>query len=225
VANPSSFLYLDDKRPVLRKDKRCKTMCDNKTAAQHVYSFLPHPSGKGATGAGNSSYNKYGYGFEDTFPEYMGHLTREQFAKSYRHRSVTYLSGSADVCNSAFQSDARCNGTFGCSVHDDGMDTSHAAYAQGWCRMERAHAFAQYVRHLYNDSSAHALVPVAGVGHNTCAMLQAPESQKAMFEPIGPSLGPSFGPFVGPSAGPSTWEHTEIDDGSGELSSQGFLFV
>jgi hypothetical protein len=48
--------------------------------------------------------------------------------------------------------------------------------------MARAHAFAQYVQHVYAGAQLdHRLVSVPHVGHNGCAMFQSPEAIAAMF--------------------------------------------
>lgn len=98
----------------------------------------------------------------------------------FRRRSVTYLSGGADVCNADYQKENECEAS--CTIEDGGLDQECGALAQGWCRMERMHAYLQHVRRYYNDSSVHRLVEVPGVGHNGCAMVQAAEARYAFFD-------------------------------------------
>ena len=98
--------------------------------------------------------------------------------RRYPDRQVTYLAGASDICNTPEQEAMAC---LDCTVDDSSLETTCADYAQGWCRFERAPAFAQHVREHYGNASVHGILSVPGAGHNGCAMLQAPETRKAMF--------------------------------------------
>lgn len=62
-----------------------------------------------------------------------------------------------------------------------GLDTSCEAELQGFCRMGRLHAFAQYINDFYRNKAKHKLLSVAGVGHNGYGMYQSPEFLQDVF--------------------------------------------
>ena len=110
-------------------------------------------------------------------PDYPSSVTVDGAVAQYPHRDVTYLSGESDICDAPYQTRNNCTD---CTVDDGGLDTSCEAYAQGWCRMSRLHAFAQYVNEFYQQP-VHRLLSVPYVGHWGCGMFQSPEFQSAVF--------------------------------------------
>lgn len=174
-ANPSSWTYLSGMRPVLRESLTCDTICDNETVAATRYSFAESPSGGGR---GCRDYNAYGYGLDMLDVPYYSRVGVDNMLRDYPSRHVTYLAGASDVCNAAEQRAMSC---FDCQPDDHGLETTCADYAQGWCRFERAHAFAQHVRHHYDNASVHSILSVPGVGHNGCAIVQHTVVRQAMF--------------------------------------------
>jgi len=175
-ANPSSYTYLNDLRPVIDAPWTCSGFCDNTTILSQRWDFAKPQGTKGTC----DDYNAYGYGFDGALPDYLAARGVEAMRAAYGNRTVTYLSGESDVCDHPFQTEQRC--TPGCDPQDGGLDTSCEAALQGHCRMARAHAFAQYVQHVYAGAPLdHRLVSVPHVGHNGCAMFQSPEAIAAMF--------------------------------------------
>ena len=169
VANPSSVTYLNASRPTL-PPQTCGS-CVNATIAKTTYAFaaLP-PDGRCA------DYDAYGYGLSGPLPDYPAATGRRRALENYGKRAVFYVSGAADVCDAKLMKRERC---VACEPDDGGLDTSCEAYAQGWCRMERLHAFAQFVRLFYDDDDAHSLVSVPNVGHSGCGIFQSPEFARA----------------------------------------------
>ena len=164
VANPSSVTYLNASRPAL-PPQRC---CDNATIASTNYAFA-------APGGRCADYDAYGYGLAGPLPDYAAATGRARAIDAYGRRTVVYVSGAADVCDARYAARARCAA---CVVDDGGLDTSCEAYAQGWCRMERLHAFAQFVTAFYGGD-VHALVSVPDVGHSGCGIFQSREFARA----------------------------------------------
>lgn len=177
AANPSSWTYLDGTRPVLHSGLECGSFCHNTTIASAIYSFAAAPSGNGTQCA--ATYDLYGYGLAGALVPYMESVGVPAMLQQYRVRRVTYISGSSDVCNDFVEKALHCNEA--CAIDDHDMDKRCEAYAQGWCRMERAHAFLQHVRLHYKDPKVHALVALDKVGHNGCAVVQDLQAQVAMF--------------------------------------------
>lgn len=176
-ANPSSYTYLSAARPVQLSPWTCDGFCDNATLLTRNWSFATPAAGSVAVCPG---YDKYGYGLSGHLPPYLASRGVPAMLEAYGRRSVTYLSGSSDVCDTPFMRQHSC--TPGCDPYDGGLDTSCGAYLQGKCRMHRAHAFAEYVRGVYAGVSIdHRLVAIAHVGHSGCAVYQSPEALSAMF--------------------------------------------
>lgn len=173
-ANPSNFAYLDETRPVLPTEVTCDSLCNNRTLSTQKYKFADAPVGPGA---GCKDYNKYGYGLEGGLVPYMQSVGVKHMLAAYGKRQVTYLSGDSDICNKPEQDAQHCTT---CTVDDGGLEVSCSDYAQGWCRMERAHAYLQHVRNHYGRD-VHDLVQVPFAGHNGCAMVQSPATRRAMF--------------------------------------------
>jgi hypothetical protein len=175
-ANPSSMTYLSNERPVLPVAPACGSMCSNVSIATRTYDFQSLPSGGGSS---CDEYDTFGYGLQGRKSPYVENVGIEQMRAQFGLRNVTYLSGSSDVCNGVYQHQNECEAS--CTIDDGGLDQQCGALAQGWCRMERTHAYFQHVRRFYKDGSLHRLVEVPDVGHNGCAMIQSQEAREALF--------------------------------------------
>lgn len=179
-ANPSSWTYLSRERPVLRANVSCGTLCDNVTVASTSYDFAEEPSG---AAKGCKEYDTYGYGLDGVDVPYINNVGLARMLKAYPQRRVTYLAGASDICNKGEQEAMQC---LSCSIDDGDLETTCSDYAQGWCRFERAHAFAQHIRRFYGGKAAHEILSVPGVGHNGCAMIQSTEVRKIIFKGLKP---------------------------------------
>lgn len=171
VANPSSTTYLDDRRPVTTSvsDRDCQ-FCVNTTIDSQVWNFEV-PDGNSAAAACLDSYNQYGYGLDGLLPDYPASTTVAAARTQYALRDVVYMSGESDVCDVPYMTENSCTE---CIVDDGGLDTSCGAYAQGWCRMARLHAFSQYVNGVYYEGKdVHGFLSVPHVGHSGCGMFQS----------------------------------------------------
>jgi hypothetical protein len=186
VANPGSVTYLAPVRPNL-VDRG--SACDSTKLLSHTWSFsVPVPiDGCDA----DSSYNDWPYGLEarENEPAYVAARPAGELRRAFLERDVTYLSSSEDVCPCIESFDGtNCSSEYGTNpVH-------HQCSLQGACHMEIIHAFAQHVELVHNQMAAagtceickhrppsHRLVPVSGLGHDSCQLLQADESLAAMF--------------------------------------------
>ena len=175
-ANPSSYTYLTSLRPEQRSPWSCEGFCDNTTLLHRNWSFArPAPPAVAAC----PYFDAYGYGLSGHLPPYLAARGVAAMVRAFGQRSVTFLSGSSDVCDEPFMRKAHC--TPGCDPYDGGLDTSCEAYLQGKCRMHRAHAYAQYTRLLYAGAAPHRLVAIPDVGHSGCAVFQSPAALAAMF--------------------------------------------
>mmetsp|Transcript_32030 Transcript_32030/g.83842 ORF Transcript_32030/g.83842 Transcript_32030/m.83842 type:complete len:396 (+) Transcript_32030:152-1339(+) len=176
-ANPSSYTYISEDRPVLDAPWTCEGFCSNQTIVNQTWSFaLPDA----ATVSKCPGFDTYGYGLSGELPSYLAARGVDAMRQAFGRRIVTYLSGSSDVCDQPFQTEHAC--TPGCDPYDGGLDTSCEAYLQGNCRMMRAHAFVQHIRLAYAPQPlAHRLVTIPNVGHNGCAVFQAEATLAAMF--------------------------------------------
>ncbi|KAH8075922.1 hypothetical protein JL720_10379 [Aureococcus anophagefferens] len=157
VANPSSVTYLNASRPAL-PPQRC---CDNATIASTSYAFA-------APGGRCADYDAYGYGLAGPLPDYAAATTAARAIDAYGRRTVVYVSGAADVC------DARYAARGAPPASSTTAGSAVLRRAQGWCRMERLHAFAQFVTAFYGGD-VHALVSVPDVGHSGCGIFQSRE--------------------------------------------------
>ena len=179
VANPSSVTYLDARRPALAAPRTCG-FCDNATIANATWAFAAPAAGLACA----ATYDDYGYGLGGAaaLPDYPAATGADAARAQYAARRVTYASGSSDVCDAPYMTAHDC---VACRPDDGGLDGSCEADAQGYCRMARLHAFAQYVHLYYGErnvsSASHRLVAVPGVGHSGCAMFQSAEFTDAVL--------------------------------------------
>mmetsp|Transcript_66141 Transcript_66141/g.158216 ORF Transcript_66141/g.158216 Transcript_66141/m.158216 type:complete len:411 (+) Transcript_66141:74-1306(+) len=179
VANPSSYTYLDGKRPVLPalESEGC-LFCVNKSIAGATYTFQePEEAASKCPG-----YNDYGFGLLGTLVPYYTTSSSApllRLKELYGDKSVNYVSGESDVCNRPWMESHSCTS---CDPDDGGFETTCGDMLQGHCRMERAHAFAQAIKLYYKGHArSHRLLSVPGVGHNGCAIFQSPEVLGVMF--------------------------------------------
>merc|ERR1712232_1073688 len=99
---------------------------------------------------------QYGFGLDGNTVPYIQSIGVAKILSQYSARNVTYVSGSCDVCDHDMAS--QCGDFYHCAMDDHDLDHSCEAYAQGWCRMERAHAFIQHVRKHYQAPRVHNLL-------------------------------------------------------------------
>ena len=185
VANPGSVAYLAPVRPNL-VDRT--SACDATTLLTHKYSFaLPVPIDGCEV---DSLYDDWpeGLSARKSTPAYIAERQPGDMRRAYLERDVTYLSSSKDVCPCIESFDGtNCSAADGDPVH-------HQCSLQGSCHMEIIHAFAQHVALLHNQMAeagtcefcmtqppVHRLVPLPGIGHDGCAVLQSNEALAAIF--------------------------------------------
>ena len=186
VANPGSVAYLAPVRPNLIDRS---SACDATKVLSHTWSFsVPVP----IDGCGvDSVYNDWPDGLvaRENTPPYIAARPVAEMRLAFLERNVTYLSGSEDVCP-CIESFDGTNCTAGDPVH-------HQCGLEGSCHMETIHAFAQHMELMHNQMAAagtcefckhrppsHRLVPVSGVAHDGCGMVQADETLAAMFPDV-----------------------------------------
>ena len=183
VANPGSVAYLAPVRPNLI-DRG--SACDATKLLSHTWSFsVPVPIDGCDV---DSSYNDWPNGLEarENTPPYIAARPVGEMRRAFLERDVTYLSSSEDLCP-CIESFDGTNCTSEDPVH-------HQCSLEGSCHMEIIHAFAQHVELVHNQMAAagtceickhrppsHRLVPVSGVDHDGCQLIQADESLAAMF--------------------------------------------
>lgn len=149
-ANPSSFMVLNASRYV---DGAFRTSGPS-------FSACP-------------SYNDYKYGLAArTSIPYMAAPSATQLTNQYLARSVTYLQGTSDTCNSDL---AACN--------DHSLDKTCEAMLQGVYRYERGQHFFAHLNEFF-PGHAHVFQSVAGVGHDGRAMFNSPEGRAVLFGPL-----------------------------------------
>jgi hypothetical protein len=185
VANPGSVAYLAPVRPNLIDRS---SACDATKILSHTWSFsVPVPIGGCDV---DSVYNDWPDGLEPraNTPPYIAARPAGEMRRAFLARNVTYLSSSEDVCPCIESPD----GT-NCTSLPSGLVRDQCSL-EGSCHMEIIHAFAQHVRQVHNQMAAagtcefckdrppsHRLVPVSGVNHDGCKLLQADETLAAMF--------------------------------------------
>ncbi len=160
VANPSSYVYLDERR----WDGRTKNPVCTLNGERYVFS-TPE-----AADCGN--YNEYRYGPEDLDEDhYMAAVSLERWRTNYRGREVTYLMGDEDVSQTA---------------EPTNLDTTCRAQFQGMCRYDRGVIYQAYMDTFWTPHS-HDFVRVRGVGHSGGGMYRSTEGVLSVFEvPKGP---------------------------------------
>jgi hypothetical protein len=177
VSNPSSFLYMNNKRPFT-----------NGTAGFGV----PDPSYLPASwlhdGQGNNwtlswsghceQYNQWRFGF-DKLAGYYEHLLganpalKDKTIDDFQTRPVTYLLGTADTLNCKLSSFQGCD--------DNELATYCQAMLQGGNRVDRTLKYMQYLQHFYGKPT-HTLVKVENVGHDPISMLMSPQARCLVFD-------------------------------------------
>lgn len=170
VANPSSTTYLGPERPVT-SDQNCD-FCVNTTITSELWQFAVPDFSSSESKDCSDTYNTYGYGLDGPLPDYPKGVTTDAAVAQYAARDVFYMSGESDICDLSYMTDNNCTE---CTAYDGGLDTSCEAYTQGWCRMSRLHAYAQYVNRFFYKRPVHSLLSVPDVGHSGCGMLQSPQ--------------------------------------------------
>lgn len=190
VADPGSYLYLDNKRP----DASCVTLTNTGIGASCSSFSVP------ATGTTTcKSYNNFKYGFADlsTYASvspyvsaYSNSTLLSQAISSYIKKDINYLIGTLDVCNCnyagmvndascASQTTTTCSTTVGtlpcCDTYPDSssnsLDTSCWGMLQGSSRLQRATNYRDYLRNYYGVTST-SFSTFSGA-HNTSALFSS----------------------------------------------------
>lgn len=118
-----------------------------------------------------TSYNDYKYGLvARTSIPYMAAPSATQLTNQYLARSVTYLQGDSDTCNSDL---AACN--------DHSLDKTCEAMLQGTYRFQRGQRFFAHLNEFF-PGHAHVFQSVVGVAHDGRAMLNSPEARAVLFK-------------------------------------------
>lgn len=124
----------------------------------YAYFTANRPKVAGGFGPFNANncadFDQWKYGLGD-MPVYFSDVTTTSLAQEYLVRDVTYVLGTADN-----------------DPASDSMDKSCCAQAQGNTRLVRGRAYVDYLKTL-SLPDKHALCEVAGVGHDTAAMLNS----------------------------------------------------
>jgi hypothetical protein len=153
IANPSSFLYLDARRP------HASGGGQPGTTTSPVFSALT--SGEITACPG---YDVYKYGLASGTNSYVSASTNTQIQTRYQTQRVIYLAGDQDTADIG------------------GLDTSCEANWQGLYRFHRSANFMGYLAFFYGSApSSHTRSIVAGVAHDAQAMITSAESRAALF--------------------------------------------
>lgn len=151
ISNPSSFLYLDRRRPDLDADEGVVDYADE----EPVVDDEPCPG-----------FNDYHYGFEEDVPAYMTRRDTEEMISDFRDREVFVFQGAEDNDPEASLLDR------GCSAMTQGEHRLE--------RGERYFDYLGevYGSEVYETTS---LVVVPDVGHSSTQMFASREGQEILF--------------------------------------------
>ena len=180
-ANPSSFTYLDARRPELARleDVTCQSYCPK---AWGEFAFV-EPSA--AKLAGCASYDAWKWGLEGDLNSYANTTGRATMREWYGGRHVTYLSGANDTCNLDLNDALGCRADIsGCNEDTESAEYTCEFYAQGYCHYGRAMAYYQYIDLYYAGEHNHSMLVVPRVGHDNCMMFQSPRVRGKLFSTI-----------------------------------------
>jgi pimeloyl-ACP methyl ester carboxylesterase len=151
VANPSSYVYVDNRRPTASayagtlSGSAQSTPNSGSPSSSSSPAFVPYADAQNCTG-----YDAWPYGLKGR-GEYGAALSDEQITRQLAGRPVTYLLGEADV------------------LPLGAFDVSCPAMAQGPTRLARGVAFSKYV-----NENLHA-------GHKVVVVPFCSHSQRCMF--------------------------------------------
>lgn len=199
VANPSSYVYLDNKRWAYS----CQAGPCNCTAAScrcdaTMGCSSPHQLGvPSQEQAGkefvcwggyrdNYNFNNWPYGLGDGLlpyaPPYVKVRDLSDAIQKFPSRHIDYLVGQNDTCNDQMvgHCDTECwqkdNGCF-----RNQMDTRCPAMLQGRFRKERGHKYMEYLKQ-YFGKPVHSLMDVPGCGHNATCMFYSGVGVSTIFQ-------------------------------------------
>lgn len=175
VADPGSWLYFDPVRPVLTKEGQPAdwSACMTEDARlQCTLTFAVPEDSRACPG-----YNDWKYGTQH-LPANAGKdaaAARAQYARAHVH----YLAGQLD------------------SGHGKGayariLDQSCPAMLQGPFRLQRALAYADYVRRFMQPAVPHTFSVISGCAHDVACVIGAPEARPALFGRHSGQDSPSF---------------------------------
>ena len=223
VANPSSYAYLDARRPKYRcgvcecNDNECDCSAGRHEVLAAAAEGEACPVAEANGGADFSAIPfvrppVIGFDRTDakgfvcgtrTFNDWpyglsnLGHYAALQplnrSLDRFPSRDVVYLVGQNDTCNDGLPV---CNAD--CWQRDNGcfrneMDTRCPAMLEGPWRKLRAHLYMRYLNHFYGRATHH-LDEIPGVGHNASAMFEAPVALGHIFRVHNDSLRRSSWP-------------------------------
>ena len=203
VANPSSYAYLDARRPQYTcgtcdcNDHECDcsgdahpprgTPCAAALDASSWPFRVPAPPNESEFNSlrpsgfvcGKRDYDDWPYGLERRLSYPSARPINHSLAL-YPQRDVIYIVGENDTCNDGFkQCDASCwqrhNGCFRSL-----MDTRCPAMLEGPWRKLRGELYRRFLEHFYGRK-VHQLAVVPNAGHNATAVFQSPMVLRFIF--------------------------------------------
>lgn len=162
VANPSSYLYLTSLRKI---DGRWTT-----PPAEECPEYDAWKWGLSKGGSETAPYR------DRALPNASAAVA---LVNEFRHKHVTYLSGSLDVCN---ETEPDLLGLNERHCHSHSLETTCMDELQGRSRMERGNLYMESLGFVWTDlSDCHKRVIVPGVGHDHSLMFNSKEGMDAIF--------------------------------------------
>ena len=163
VANPSTSVYLDEKRPVIPADQKC----DNTIIPEFNFEFkISNHSDE------CPDFNDWKYGLSNPNRCVQARDTDEMVDK-FSRKNVTFVAGLEDRCCAC---DSVGNDNQYCCVCDNsagtswGIDDTCGAELMGRCRLQRLHAYFQYLQQFYEYSPDlnYQIIDVPDTEHDWC---------------------------------------------------------
>jgi len=206
VANPSTYFYATQQRPVL--PKKSSLTCDSFDAKKYTagsWSFKVPDETKNEWLNGIkehakkyrsdyfSRFDNYEYGMTGV-PEYFPDESR--ILRNMKSRRIMIVSAYHDACNHPLQ-EKMLNLNCGFCCEHPAVDkpanckydahqvkyppkTTQAAMLQGLTRAQRAWAYMDYVNFLFPQGTRHTFEAVEGK-HSSCEIFQSKEGQRILF--------------------------------------------
>jgi hypothetical protein len=168
IANPSSYLYMDSRRP--------HAPGGGVPGTTTTPTFSTLTSGESTACPG---YDTYKYGLAAGLNSYVSASTNATIQTRYQGRKVTYLAGELDNANT------------------NSLDVSCEGNWQGAYRIQRSANYFAYLAVFYGSTPTnHSRSVVAGVGHDGSAMITSAEARQALFGTTGGGTGGSTNPTI-----------------------------
>jgi len=166
-ANPSSYMYLDERR--LKKS----AVCVDETDCVLTLDSFEKPYWNADSSAECGKYNRYKYGLDDREGYYIGPLTSEQIVTQYVGRDVVYLLGNKDNSKDSEYSELDKS----CPGDAEGPYMGPDAHP---FRLQRGLAFHAYMTGIF--SAGHVLQIVPGCMHDEVCMYQSNAAFSVIFQ-------------------------------------------